>query len=146
MAVNDIGGNLQGDKAEVVQSISGTVRRNITIKEGETADPDAIDALVCGTAIPESNVQIEKMTGDILIGAFSGVCNYSQVNAGNIKVGENRITEEFGMRIDDNVVAQDLQVFKPRRAGRRTASGADRGRLRSVGSGPPERRTTRSPP
>jgi hypothetical protein len=108
---NTTGGNVEGDKAEVVSVFRGTVQGNITIKEGETDDPNLIDALVCGTEIPEGNVHIQKMTGDIVVGDMQGFCP-SRVNAGNIKVEDNLITGILGLRIEDNQVAGDLQVFK----------------------------------
>jgi hypothetical protein len=85
------------------------VRAQVSAKEGETDDPVLFDVLVCGTAIPEGNIHIQKMTGDVVVGDLQGNCP-SRVNAGNIKVEDNLITG--ALRIEDNQVAEDLQVFK----------------------------------
>jgi hypothetical protein len=108
-------GSVEGDKAEVVTIRNNSVvRQNILIKNGETPDND--DAVVCATTVQEGNIHVEKMTGEIIIGGFSGTdCSPNTVEKGSIKVEKNisaPLINGFGMNIVGNQVAQNLQVFK----------------------------------
>jgi hypothetical protein len=106
---NSIGGNIVGDKAESVQSNRGTVGGNILIKEGETNDL-VIDVVLDQTHVTGGDVQVENMTGDVVLEGLS-------VPHGNVKVEDNNITAE--MRIRTNTVAEDMQVFKNRGGGQK---------------------------
>jgi hypothetical protein len=114
-----IGGNVVGDKAETVQVESGftgtKIGGSIQIKEGEVPNNSSFDVFLCGITLTDGNIQVEKMTGSILIGCQSGP---NIVSKGNIKVEENVIVPFAGegLRIGFNTVGQNLQVFKNRNA------------------------------
>jgi hypothetical protein len=121
-----IHGNVEGDKADLVQVNFSTVRQNVTIKEGGEAPPPfpaftmfcfgggPCESHLTGATILEGNVQIEKMVGDVVIGAFFPVT----VAKGSVKVEENVVTPAAGLfqiasfAAANNFIAQNLQVFK----------------------------------
>ena len=115
-----IDGNVEGDKADIVQIFSGSVRQYILIKEGGPAvvppgpspfnvcgfgmDFTPCEALVSGTTVVEGGIQVEKMTGSVLID--------SSVKAGNVKVEGNTVNAPEVLIILDSTVDQNLQLFK----------------------------------
>jgi hypothetical protein len=114
MTGDTVFGNVEGDKAENVSVRNSVVRQNILIKEGETPGPGFNDAIVCATTVQEGNIQVEKMAGEIVIGAFQAFCQPNIVEKGTIKVEDNLVVGGafFGLQIRQNQVAQNLQVFK----------------------------------
>jgi hypothetical protein len=107
-------GNVIGDKAEVAQlGNTGpvTVRGNIKVTEGDTNNPFAQDVFIEQTTVNTGNIKIEKMKGDIL------VRRTTIVQKGNIQVVENRVPLTATFAIQNNLIAQDLQVFKTRGEG-----------------------------
>jgi hypothetical protein len=105
-----VGGNVEGDKAEVVQLLTGTgIAGNVILKEGEFAD-NAFDVAICGTTVG-GNVEIAKMTGAIVMGGPAFCANQFR---GNLKIEENLI-----LVLDINLVSvgQNMQVFKNRGTG-----------------------------
>jgi hypothetical protein len=119
-------GNVEGNKAQVVQVRDSTVRENITIKEGGFAaaptPPGALtcfaqgfpltpcDALVIGSTVLEGNIQIEKTNGDVIV-------RQSRILKGNVKLEENLAPVNQPLIIDFTSVAQNIQVFKNRGPG-----------------------------
>jgi hypothetical protein len=99
---NTIRGNVDGDKADVVQLFGGTVGGNIQIKEGGNPFGD-FDVFVGFTTLFNGNIQIEKMTGE------SSVFDVTLLN-GTVKSEENTVFGFFG--IQNNNIRQNLQVFK----------------------------------
>lgn len=110
-----VGGNLEGDKADIVQLFFVTVREQISIKEGGPGTQDSsgtfnvcfpgatpCEALIVGGEVEEGGIQIEKMVGDVLVASVDV--------AGNLKLEENSITGLF--RVGDSTVGQNLQVSK----------------------------------
>jgi hypothetical protein len=110
-----VGGSVDGDKADSVQIFSSTVHASVSIKEGGPADPPAPNFNVCGFGMNfttcevlivfttvQGGVQIEKMAGDIVIGALA--------TSGNLKVEENVVPEI--LLLQNSSVGQNLQVFK----------------------------------
>lgn len=119
---NIIRGNVEGDKADDIFIFSTTgpsvVGGNIQAKEGD------IGVAVCGTRLPNGNIQIEKFDASlgIIVGgqvpvpgvpACGAIGGGNVLEKGNIKVEENRIGI-FGLDVSNNRVAQNLQVFKNR--------------------------------
>ena len=114
---SNVRGNVEGDKADLVQVNFSLVRENILIKEGGPAPivppggffcPPAFsscEALVFHTIVEEGNVQIEKMVGTVWVGDNS-------IQKGNIKIEENFIPLDEILVIGANKIAQNLQVFK----------------------------------
>lgn len=134
---SSVGGNIEGDKANVVQTLRVTVKYgNIQIKEGGP-NSDHYEAAVCQTTLSNGNIQIEKMdvgvglivgNPDVNIGFDTpgGDCPGNVLKKGNIKVEENIIAIgpygfASGLRIRNNTVGGpptikgpggNLQVFK----------------------------------
>jgi hypothetical protein len=119
-------GNIEADKADAVAVARETVvLGNIQIKEGGpdtgTAGGGPVTVEVCGSTLPNGNIQVEKMTGDIRIGT-GGPHGFScgtgnTLEKGNIMVQENNIEAipgqpSQGLSIEGNAVAGNLQVFK----------------------------------
>jgi hypothetical protein len=119
-----IAGNVQGDKADLVQVVNGSnVGGSVWAKEGGPAPVSTVTFFICSGGGPFTpcevailgstiggNVQVEKMTGDVAIGdaVFLGL----MVNTGNIKAEENLIPAGSLFQIRNNRVAGNLQVFK----------------------------------
>lgn len=110
---SSVGGNIDGDKADVVQVFAGVVGGNIQIKEGGPVPLSVFEVMVCGVSLPSGDIQVEKMTGDILVGDPSLGCKGNTVSKGNIKVEENVIFS-LKLNVGSNIVGQNLQVFKNR--------------------------------
>jgi hypothetical protein len=118
---SQVGGNVEGDKADIVQIFFSTVREYILIKEGGPAEPPApqfnvcgfgmnftpCEALILGTTLQEGGVHIEKMIGDVVVGRVDA--------PDNLKVEDNVITEI--LLIQNSTIGQNLQVFKNRGVG-----------------------------
>ncbi len=128
---NDIRGNVEGDKADLVEVYDrpeepapSIVGGNIQAKEGNEG------VLVCGTELPSGNIQVEKFSGPdtfVLIGDDSHCGPFGGGNVlakGSIKVEENTIGVfvRDALGIDDNRVGQNLQVFKNRGPGNKTVN------------------------
>jgi hypothetical protein len=119
---SNIRGNVEGDKADIVQVVNSTVRENIIIKEGGPAAAPAAgfffcaggvttpcEAVVMQVTVEEGNVQIERMEGDAVVRAV-GVLSPIR---GNVKLEDNFIPAGQFLTVDFGTnVAQNLQVFK----------------------------------
>jgi len=111
-------GNVDGDKADIVDMLGiggrNLVLGSIQIKEGGSTGGFSY-ARVCGTDLPNGNIQIEKMKNYVLVGG-PRFCNTGNTLAkGNIKVEENSIgfPVPFGeMEVSRNTVGGNVQVFK----------------------------------
>jgi hypothetical protein len=115
----NIFGNVEGDKADVVQIFVTDVRGQISIKEGGPAVGPAPEFQVCGNGmdfttcevaiIGGSNVffggiQIEKMVGTVLIAG-------ARVRE-NVKVEANVIAAPEILFLQNNRVSGNFEVFK----------------------------------
>jgi hypothetical protein len=96
------GGNVVGDKAELVHLNNSTIRGNLEVKEGETDDP-GFDVFVTTNTFTGGNLKIEKMTGVIVVTRNTGV--------GNMQVVENSLGFFDSLIVEENEVAGDLQVL-----------------------------------
>ena len=107
-------GNIQGDRARVVQVVGGQVDGDIQILAGTS--PGALGAAVTGgTVVTFGNIQIQQMrTGRILI-------SDAHVNTGNIQVTENVVGDR--LEILRNFSGANLQVFGNSGAGPKTVAG-----------------------
>ena len=115
MISTTVGGNVQGYKPHIVHLFAETRRNlvggNIQIRESIFA------ALVCGTDLPEGNIQLEKNGGYVNVGAVgcaqNNLADGNTLAKGNIQVLHNTVGS-FGSTIDitDNSVGGNLQVFK----------------------------------
>jgi hypothetical protein len=113
---SNVRGNVEGDKADIVQIFFTTVRESISIKEGGPAEAPApafnvcvgpsgttpCEVLLAAATVEEGGIQIEKMTGDVLVDRA--------ILPGNLKVEENFIAGL--LLIQNSSVDQNLQVFK----------------------------------
>lgn len=114
MSDTHVGGNVEGDKAAVVQVSGGTVDGNIQIKDG-TSSGELGAAVTGGTIVTGGDIQIEKMnTARILVAD-------ARVLKGNIQIVEN--STSGSLEILRNHVAGNLQVFKNRGGGNKVVSG-----------------------
>ncbi len=70
---------------------------------------------MCGTDLPEGNIQLEKNTGNVFAGGSNceGFGDGNTLPKGNIKVEENTITPIYTLlEITGNSVGGDVLVFK----------------------------------
>jgi hypothetical protein len=113
-ADNIVLGNIEGDKAEVMDLRRNTVGGNIDIKEGETNDPED-DVQVFANILPNGDIKVEKMTGEIEVGVTRIPAFANIVPKGNIFVQENLpVAGPEGLEVSTNSVGENLQVFKNR--------------------------------
>jgi hypothetical protein len=131
---SNVGGSVEGDKADVVQVDGSTVRENIIVKEA--GPPVAVlpgfficafgfaftpcEAFVFNTTVERGNIQLEKVQGTAWV---AGSLLLSSIR-GNIKVEDNLASPvaEF-MAVTDNTVEQNVQVFKNKGPGNKQVSG-----------------------
>jgi hypothetical protein len=116
-----VGGNVEGDKAEFVQVGNFTiVNGSIIIKEGISIS-SACGAAVDDAVVGEGNIQVEKLTTQCI------AVRRVQMGKGNIKVEENNVNvgsfvgPSF-LDVRDNVGAVDIQIFKNRGTAPKTVS------------------------
>ena len=107
-------GNIQGDKARIVQVTGGRVDGDIQIVQGTS--PGALGASVTGgTVVTGGDIQIEKMsTGRVIV-------SDARVNNGNIQIVENNTSTR--LEIVRNRTGGNMQVFKNRGAGQKIVRG-----------------------
>jgi hypothetical protein len=138
LAVNfsNVGGSIEGDKADVVQVNATTVRENISIKEAGPPFSGPLpggfficafdfgftpcEALVQNTTVERGNIQLEKIHGTAWV---AGSLLLSPIR-GNIKVEDNLASPiaEF-TAVTNNSVEQNVQVFKNKGPGNKLVSG-----------------------
>jgi hypothetical protein len=138
---NDIRGSVEGDKADIVSIIDSdviaapsVVGGDIQLKEGGGPTVGLINSVarVCGTELPQGNIQVEKFGPPAGAGRFSfvligddancpGLGGGNTLGKGSIKVEENTITLSMG--VDLNQVGGNLQVFKNTGPGFKTVNG-----------------------
>jgi hypothetical protein len=107
---NTVAGNIQGDKADIVQIFFGTVGGNVIIKESTFTPSGLVAAFMVGTVVSQGNVEIQKNVANAV--RISGV----RLDKGSMKIEDN-VVEVFDITIAANQVAQNLQVFKNKGAG-----------------------------
>lgn len=113
LLLNDtVHGNVQGDKANSVQVAFCTIGGNVEIIEA--GDPVLFSAVVRLSVLTGGNITIEK--GRFPLGDW--IVESNDVLNGTIKVEENG--SMFLNNISDNIVAQNLQVFKNFGPGRKS--------------------------
>jgi hypothetical protein len=138
---NDIRGNVEGDKADQIDIFDfpgspgpSIVGGNIEAKEGGGSTGAAFNPFVrvCGTQLPNGNIQVEKfrppagagasfvLIGDESFCSAQGRGGGNLLGKGNIKVEENTITAT--MAVDQNQVRGNLQVFKNTGPGDKTVN------------------------
>jgi hypothetical protein len=110
---DQVGGSIEGDKADNVTVFSSVVQGNIEIKDTPLiGEPGHVTgANVVGTTLPNGNIVIEKNS------ASEMVITDNILKKGSMKVEENFGVSEEALIVDRNVVAQNLQVFKIRGPG-----------------------------
>ena len=114
MSDTHVGGNVEGDKAAIVQVSGGRVDGNIQIKDG-TSHGELGASVTGGTIVTGGDIQIEKMhTARVLVAD-------ARVLKGNLQVVEN--STSGSLEILRNHVAGNLQVFKNRGGGNKVVSG-----------------------
>jgi hypothetical protein len=136
-----VGGNIVGDKAEIVQVVNSIVGGNITIKEGGTAEVD--DVAVCGVVLTNGNISIEKTTGNVFVAPFQSLCGPNVLLNGNIQVQENVIPVDPNVVIELSVIGNliangTVQVSKNTGAGpKRVADNVVSGGIRCTENSTP---------
>lgn len=125
----NVRGNVEGDKADLVQVVDSTVREDITIKEGGPAAAPAsgffclvfpnpatpCEVLVANSTIENGNVHVEKMRGDTLV-VGNGLLSLSPIR-GNVLMYENFTPADQFLDVTFNTVSQNVQVYKNRGPG-----------------------------
>jgi hypothetical protein len=111
-----VDGNVEGDKALVVDVLRSVVGGNITAREGTGGF-----ARVCGTVVENGNIQVTKLSDSGVLIGDDFFCGFgfgggNEVRKGNIQAAENLIAPAFRtLGIDQNTVPQgNLQVLKNR--------------------------------
>ena len=116
-ADNVIHGNVEGDKADIVQIGLGVVRGDIVLRES-TFDPgpgECCDAVFVNNLVVEGDIQIQKnVVNTIVVGLVT-------VNKGKIRIEDN--TTSFALEVTRNTVAKNLRVFKNQGIGEKTVTG-----------------------
>jgi hypothetical protein len=126
---SNINGNVEGDKADIVQLFFTVVREQITIKEGGPAasafpvfnicgfgiDFTPCEVLIVATTVEFGGIQVEKTVGSVLIA--------SSIVKGNIKVEANAIAAPEILIINDTTVDENLQVFTNMGSGNKLVQG-----------------------
>lgn len=126
---SDIRGNVEGDKADIVQIFFSDVHGQISIKEGGLAATPAPDFNVCGFGMNFTpcevlilggnvffgGIQVEKMVGTVLI---AGV----RVRE-NVKVEANVVDVPEILFLQNNRVQGNLEVFKNMGSGNKQVQG-----------------------
>jgi hypothetical protein len=122
-----VNGNVEGDKADIVQLFFTVVREQITIKEGGPAASilpspfnvcgngilfSPCEALMVAVTVEVGGIQVEKTTGSVFISS-------SDVN-GNVKVEANAVDVPEVLTIRSNTVNGNVQVFKNAGSGEKT--------------------------
>jgi hypothetical protein len=112
MTNDQVGGSIEGDKANVVTVISSTIQGNVIIKEGIPGlGVPGLDffgsADVIRSNLPNGSIQIEKNRVDVVI-------QDNILTKGNLKLEDNFSPPAFFFFVDRNQVAQNLQAFKNR--------------------------------
>jgi hypothetical protein len=110
---NQIGGNVEGDKARDVEIFNRGGLPNVIQGNGVIVE-DSIETFICGAVLPRGDIIVVKNRG-ALLGIGGPFCTVffgggNTVERGNIKVEDNVITSSF--EVSDNRVGQNLQVFK----------------------------------
>ena len=100
MDQDEVHGNVEGDKADVVGVFASTIGGSIVAKEAVAAN--AVVQIERNRV--RENIIVEKLEGPFLI------VDQNTTEVGNIQVMENRIDQWFFVRV--NNVAQDIQVLK----------------------------------
>jgi hypothetical protein len=67
---SDIGGNVEGDKADVVQIFGSDVRGQISIKEGGPAVGPAPEFQVCGNGMDFTTCEVSIAGGNVFFGGI----------------------------------------------------------------------------
>jgi hypothetical protein len=115
---SDIGGNVEGDKADVVQISVSDVRGQISIKEGGPAvgpDPNfqvcgfgmgftTCEVVIAGGNVFFGGIQVEKTVGTVLIAGVRV--------GGNVKVEANVVAAPEILFLQNNIVHGNFEVFK----------------------------------
>jgi hypothetical protein len=120
-----VGGNVEGDKADFVDLFTEAGRNQVG---GSIQIKEAGAVRVCGTDLPEGNIQLEKNTGFVQVGGSgcgAGLFGGNTLSKGNIKVEENTIPASCGpfppfpcrLEIIGNSVGGNVLVFKNRGPG-----------------------------
>lgn len=130
-------GNVEGVGADQVEVLDSTVRENIWITGGSDLAGEFF-ASVCGSIVEEGNIHVEGWRGRVNLGggvlpfvcpAGRSLSQGADVLTGNITVQDSLFSgATFGgsafdeLFIQNNVVAENLQVFKNTGAGGKTVN------------------------
>jgi hypothetical protein len=108
---NEIGGNIIGDKADMVQVQQNTIGGDVHIKEGGPNTVEAAEVLVGSNTLTSGDIVVQKMT--IVKGLLVGFTGENYVQNGNVTVEDNVILGGTSMSVDSQQIANgNLHVFK----------------------------------
>jgi hypothetical protein len=117
-------GNVDSDKANSVSFLSFALtgdQRNLVLGNIHLKEHGEVEGAVelCGTHLPEGNIEIQKMRRFVIVGSFACLSagGGNTLLKGTIKVEDNEIIEFTSLLIGDNSVGGNLQVFKNRGLG-----------------------------
>jgi hypothetical protein len=119
---SQVRGNVVGDRADAVLLTNDQIGGSIHIAQGGVGAFAIFEVLVCDTHLPNGNIHVEKMRGSVALGlaparpdviAFcGGGPQGNQIDKGNIRAEDNIILAGRRLDIRQNVIGQNLQVFK----------------------------------
>ncbi len=110
---NVIHGTIAGYGSGTVRSVRNTIGGHIVVRRGGPG-PFGPAVLICQSTLTHGNIAIEGITGGISLRLFPaegapGLCGPNRVS-GSITILNSNIT--LGMRVEDNVVGNNLIVLK----------------------------------
>lgn len=126
-----VGGSVYGDKADVLQIRNNvTIQGNIEMVEGGP-HPILREVAICDADLPNGNIKIIKMTAglsntngiDLSPTAFCTVASPNTLGNGSVQVEDNTIPSPAFLSITNNMVTQNLQVYKTSGSGSKTVEG-----------------------
>ena len=108
-----VGGDIEGDKADVQLLAIGNNARNLVHGSIQIKGAGAV-ALVCGTDLPQGEIRLEKNTGFVHAGGVTcdGFGEGNTLPNGRIRIKKNIIPTTRSLEITGNVVGGDLEVLK----------------------------------
>ena len=115
---SDIGGNVEGDKADVVQIFGTDVRGQISIKEGGPAVGPDPNFQVCGFGMGFTTCEVAIAGGNVFFGGIQvekivGTVSIAGVRVReNVKVEANVVAAHESLFLQNNRVQGNLEVFK----------------------------------
>ena len=116
ISASQVGGSIESDQADVVHVFTTSVGDNIRVERGGPVPGFVFEVEICGTSVRKGSIEVERMTGDFLIGDPAFGCAGNTVPRGSIKVEDNDVFA-FKLDVSNNIVGADVEVANNRGVG-----------------------------